>query len=115
MLFRSDLDALQKRLAQSGYYEARQSIFDAGYNSGIDMLSTFAVQAPDLRQWLHGAAINRDRSLRLQYLAGLSLNTNAADTIYNTILKFARFPEDVFTGSSENVSLLKNSLQRRHF
>ena len=112
---RIDLDALQKRLAQSGYYEARQSIFDAGYNSGIDMLSTFAVQAPDLRQWLHGAAINRDRSLRLQYLAGLSLNTNAADTIYNTILKFARFPEDVFTGSSENVSLLKNSLQRRHF
>ena len=110
-----DLDALQKRLANSNYYEARQSIFDAGYNSGIDMLSTFAVQAPDLRQWLHDAAINRDRSLRLQYLAGLSLNTNAADTIYNSILQFARFPEDVFTGSPENVLTLKNSLQRRHF
>ena len=65
--------------------------------------------------WLDGAAINRDRSLRLQYLAGLSLNTNAADTIYNSILKFARFPEDVFTGSPENVAALRNSLQRRHY
>ncbi len=110
-----DLDALQKRLTKFDYYDARQSIFDAGFNSGIDMLSTFAAQAPDLRQWLRGAAINRDRSLKLQYLAGLSLNTNASNEIYNAILKFARFPDDVFTGSAENVGQLRGSLQRRHF
>src|SRR5262249_23743322 len=110
-----DLDNLQKRLNRPDYVDARQSIFDAGFNSGIDMLSTFAAQAPDLHQWLHDAAINRDRSLRLQYLAGLGLNTNAADAIYNAILKYARFPEEVFTGSPENVSALRNSLQRRHF
>jgi spermidine synthase len=110
-----DLDALQKRLGKFDYYDARQSIFDAGFNSGIDMLSTFAAQAPDLRQWLRGAAINRDRSLRLQYLAGLSLNTNESNEIYNAILKFARFPQEIFTGSAENVAQLKGSLQRRHF
>ena len=36
----------------------------------MDLFSTYAGRASDLKGWLKDAAINRDRSLRLQYLAG---------------------------------------------
>ena len=43
--------------------------------------------------WMEGAAINRDRSLRLQYLAGLALDEYRSDQIYSAIEEYRRFPE----------------------
>jgi len=40
----------------------------------VDLLSTFAGHATDLKTLARGRVINRDRNLRLQYLAGLGLN-----------------------------------------
>jgi len=59
-------------------------------------LSTFAGRAQDLKPWLVGAAINRDRSLRLQYLAGMGLNLYRGGPIYREILKYRRYPEGLF-------------------
>ena len=39
------------------------------------------------------------RDLRLQYLAGLGLNMNESDAVYAEILKYRRFPADLFAGS----------------
>jgi hypothetical protein len=47
--------------------------------------------------------------LRLQYLAGLSLNDYNQDAIYNAILSYNRFPEDLFTGPTE----LKEAVRKR--
>ena len=38
----------------------------------IDLYSRFTGHAPQLADWLTGTSINRDHSLRLEYLAGLS-------------------------------------------
>ena len=64
--------------------------------SAIDLFSTYAGKRPDLDPWMSDAIINRDRNLRLQYLAGLGLNLYQSDVIYADMLKYARYPEELF-------------------
>ncbi|MDE3197675.1 MAG: fused MFS/spermidine synthase [Acidobacteriota bacterium] len=110
-----DLDALQKKLTSPSYDSVRSSLRDAGYNSGIDLLSTYAAQASDLREWIRGAQINRDRNLRLQYLAGLGVNSNLADDIYNQMLSPAKFPDNVFTGAPDAVATMRSMFHRSRY
>ena len=71
-------------------------------SSAIDLFSTYAGRQADLLPWLRDAAINRDRNLRLQYLAGLGLNLYRADTIYTEMLSHvSKVPDDLFVGSDE--------------
>ena len=65
--------------------------------------------------WLAGAAINRDRSLRLQYLAGLRLNTYESDEIYKDIVKYRTFPEDLFTGTDETLRRLRQAIDNQNW
>ena len=62
------------------------------------------------RGW-HDAQINRDRNLRLQYLAGRGLNLYHADTIYAEMLPNAKDPQGIFTGSED---LKQELLQKIH-
>ena len=78
-------------------------------HSAVELFSTFAGQAPDFAGWLKNAEINRDRSLRLQYLAGRGLNLYHADSIYSEMLGYANEPQGIFTGSPE---LTRALLQR---
>ena len=57
-------------------------------------------------------AINRDRNLRLQYLAGLGLNLYQSDVIYSDMLKYARYPEDLFIGAPSTLQALQQGIQR---
>jgi spermidine synthase len=78
----------------------------------VGLLSTYAGQARDLRRWLDTAEINRDRNLRLQYLAGMQLNTDERKFILDAIQSFRRFPEDLFTGSGPYSQGLRWALER---
>jgi len=60
---------------------------------------------------MEGAQINTDRNLRLQYLAGMSVNSYMATEILNGILRYYRFPEDIFTGSPQRVQEMRMALQ----
>ena len=55
----------------------------------------------DFAPWLKDAQINRDRNLRLQYLAGRGLNLYQADVIYADMLNYSRAPDAIFTGSED--------------
>ena len=57
----------------------------------------------------HPADLNTDDNLRLQYLAGWSLdaNPNDADTIYKAMLFYRRFPEDLISTSKQTHDRLK--------
>ena len=72
--------------------------------------STYGGQARDLAPWLADAEINRDSNLRLQYLAGMSLNTYENASIYDQMLKYRKFPENLFTGSQTDRDLLRQAL-----
>ena len=79
---------------------------------GIDLLATYAGQAPLLKEWSRGAQINTDRNLRLQYLAGMWLNSNMGERILSSILAHYRFPDQTFVGSPEGIHALKQALDR---
>jgi spermidine synthase len=100
---RIDLDALDARLSRPDHARVAQSLQIVGFGSLQALLGTYAGQRSDLGQWLEGAEINRDGNLRLQYLAGLALNISMEGTIYNEILGYRRFPQNLFVGSEARV------------
>jgi spermidine synthase len=110
---RIDVDALQARLERPAYAGVRASLATIGVQTAVDLLATFAGSGSDLGPWLRDATINRDRNLRLQYLAGLGLNLDENGPIYRELLQHARFPADVFTGSPATVEALMRTIERR--
>ncbi len=105
-----DVDAIQQRLDRPEYKPVVESMREVGYNSAADLLSTYAVQASDLRGWLRHAQINRDRNLRLQYLAGMGLDQYLAPAIYDRMLGFSSFPSNIFTGSPASLRALHTAI-----
>ena len=106
-----DLDAMEERLHRPEYEAVRQSLNDIGMQTTIDLFSTYAGSAEDLRPWLQDAEINRDRNLRLQYLAGRGLNLYKADLIYAEMLPYAKDPVGTFKGSDP---LMQSLLYKMH-
>jgi spermidine synthase len=109
-----DLDEMEQRV---GYRDPSsqipQSLAEVGMNSPIDLFATYAGRKSDLAAWLKGAAINRDRNLRMQYLAGLGLNLDDAAAIYASMLAYRRFPEDLFTSAEGRVDSLREAIRRQ--
>jgi spermidine synthase len=109
-----DIDALQKRLDQAGYSRVAASLADVGLPSAVEVLSSFTGRARDLRPMVAGAPITEDLNLRLQYMAGLGLNSRASEQIYGDILAYRSFPEDLFTGAGMRMEALRTALGRAH-
>jgi spermidine synthase len=107
-----DVDEIQARLNRPEYAPVAQSLRQIGINSAVDLFATYAGRRPDLDGWMKDAVINRDRNLRLQYLAGMGLNLYENGAIYDDMLNYRRFPADVFTGSDASLQMLRASLQR---
>ena len=101
-----DLDMIEARLKQPEYAKVAQSLREIGFNSAVDLFSTYAGSASDLKPWLKDAPINRDRNLRLQYLAGLGLNLYQSGPIYAEMLRYRTLPQNLFVGSDA----LKNAV-----
>lgn len=112
---RINLDDLVQRLSRPEYKPVADSLREVGYNSALDLLSTYAVEASDLRGWLRHAQINRDRNLRLQYLAGMGLNEYLAPVIYEQMLQRGRFPTDIFTGSPQVLRSLQTGISSQRY
>jgi spermidine synthase len=102
-----DLDAIEARLARPEFEIVRRSLFETGFDSGVGLFATFAGRAADLKGYLADAQVNRDRNLRLQYLAGFSLNRYDQATIYNNVLAAGRWNDAMFTGSPDKLAYLR--------
>jgi spermidine synthase len=113
-----DPDAISARLDTPEYLRVKASMAETGFGAGagdpaFDLMLTYAGRGRDLRSWLttgdHPADLNTDDNLRLQYLAGWSLdaNPNDADTIYKAMLFYRRFPEDLISTSKQTHDRLK--------
>lgn len=105
-----DVDLIQERLRQFDHAPVARSLADVGFPQILDLLSTYAGQASDLEPWLKDAEINRDRNLRLQYLAGMGLNLYDEKHIYNEILSYREYPEKLFVASAKTHFELKRRL-----
>jgi spermidine synthase len=109
---RIDVEAIEARLRRPEYAPVAQSLREIGFESAIDLFSTYAGQASDLEPWLRDAQINHDRNLRLQYLAGLGLNLYDAAPIYSDMLQYRRFPEKLFIAPDPVMQQLRDAIDR---
>ena len=93
---RIDIGALAARFGDPRYAAVATSLGAVGFDSPIALFSTYAGSGARLRPWLADAAINRDRNLRLQYLAAVGLNSYRSEAIYNQLAGYRGFPESLF-------------------
>jgi spermidine synthase len=111
---RVDLDEMEQRVGyRGGDSKMAQSLAEVGMNSPVDLFATYAGRAPDLKEWLRDAAINRDRNLRMQYLAGIGLNLDDSASIYAGMLAYRRFPGDLFFSAEGRVDSLREAIRRQ--
>ncbi|MDO8680341.1 MAG: fused MFS/spermidine synthase [Acidobacteriota bacterium] len=85
----------------------RESLSEVTLKTAAAVLSTYAGRGRDLAPWLADAQINRERHLRLQYLAGLAANTDQRFEIFQQILQYRRYPADLFEASAELESQIR--------
>jgi spermidine synthase len=108
-----DLGRVERRLDRSDYALVARSLRDSGFDSSIDLFSTYAGGAAELEHWLEGAEINTDRNLRLQYLAGEGLNRYQADAIFGKLTARSPAPSSLFAGTPAQLEELRQRLAGR--
>ena len=107
-----DPGALQARLDRPDHATIAAELNQVEFVGVPGLLATYGGQARDLGPWLAGAEINRDRNLRLQYLAGMGNNVYD-NRIYQSMLAYRRFPEELFAGSNEWRERLRQVVARQ--
>jgi len=106
-----DPDELFERLKRPELAAVAESLENVGFQTVVSLLATYGGQASDLSPWLENALINRDRNLRLQYLAGMELNKMDSGNIHEEMLSYRRFPDELFTGSGWRSRALRIALE----
>lgn len=107
---RIDLDALERRFTRLDHAKVVASLGAVGFYGALDLIATYSGHTGDLGAWLAGAELNRDRTLRLQYLAGMDANRHQSERIYDEILSYRSFPESLFLADPVRTQLLRNFL-----
>jgi spermidine synthase len=102
-----DVDAWQAKIDNPAYAAVKASLAEVGYSTILDVLKTYSGSGKDLAPWVAGAEINTDKNLRLQYLAGSGFNNNTGTDIRDSMLRYRRFPSDLFTGQAPSVESLR--------
>jgi len=96
-----NLNEMEQRLERAGYKRVAQSLREIGFPTALDLCAGYSGRALDLGPWLRDAEINHDQNLRLEYLAGFTLNDQLNNPIYRTLISYRRFPNGLFTGSPQ--------------
>jgi spermidine synthase len=98
------------RLNRPDYAPVVQSMSEVGFQGPVDLFSTYAANKPDLAEWFKDAQVNRDRNLRLQFLAGLGLNQYRSEAIYDDMARYKKFPENLFVADEAWMQQLRNAM-----
>jgi spermidine synthase len=106
-----DLDLIDEKLSSPEFAPVAQSLSEVGFFSAAQLMATFAAKRPEVDPWLADAQLNRDRNLRLQFLAGMGVNLYQADEIYREMAQYRTYPEGLFTGSPARIEQLNYAWQ----
>jgi spermidine synthase len=90
-----DAGDLTSRIEENPALET--SLAEVKIEGVLRLLAAYVGEKRNLAQWLEDAQINRERNLRLQYLAGLSLDLRKHQEIYRTIVQYRSYPDHIFT------------------
>ena len=94
-----DLAEIERRIRANP--RLRASLAEVNLSTIPELMGQYAGNGKDLLPWLADAEINRDRTLRLEYLAGLSLFLYESHSIFEEIAAHRRYPAE----------MLKNAVQ----
>jgi spermidine synthase len=100
---RIDVDQIERRLQVA---PVRESLEEVNLDSIAQLMMTYAGRGRDLGEILGDAVINRDRTLRLQYMAGLQVNSSEGRRMYLPLLDSRQFPADLLIGSEQSLDAL---------
>jgi spermidine synthase len=104
------IDYIEELLRMPAYQQVARSLGEINLYTGTELFANYAGRARDLKPWTADALINRDRNLRLQYLAGFGVNQHVGDAIYADILQYRAFPDDLFIASESTLWRLKQEM-----
>lgn len=83
-----DMQAAEAFLTRPDNGALYGSMAEVGFLNMQSLLDTYVGDKRSLSAWLKDAQINRDKDLRLQYLAGFALNRNESDAIYQEMVSY---------------------------
>ena len=105
---RLDLGEIARRMAQNP--RLAESLRQVSIGSVVDLLATYGTRAADMQAWFANTPVNRDFSLKLEYISGLALNRQDADPIYENMTRAHTFPEPLFGGPPELLAELRRRI-----
>jgi spermidine synthase len=103
---RLDVSAIQRRMQRP---RISQSLQDVKIFSVVDLMATYGASGADMQAWLSDTPVNRDFSLKLEYISGLALNQKEADPIYSHMTAGRAYPTALFVAPPD----LQAELRRR--
>ncbi len=105
---RLDLTSIQRRI--DGSPRIKESLSEVKIGGVVDLMATYATSGPEMQGWLAGAPVNRDFSLKLEYISGMALNQREADPIYEHMVAARAYPESLFAATPEMHADLRRRL-----
>jgi spermidine synthase len=75
-----------------------RSLQEMGFAAPDEMLALFLGDDQSLSGWLSGVPLNRDRNLRLEYLAGAAAYRNERQKVFAKVARFRTWPKKLFRG-----------------
>ncbi len=96
---RLDAAAIQGRIDRTP--AIAESLRDVAIMGAVDLLATYGANGRDMSAWLVGAPVNRDFSLKLEYISGLALNNKEADAIYEHMTAGHSYPDSMIAAPPE--------------
>jgi spermidine synthase len=102
-----DLMEIQSRIDRTP--AIAESLREVKMASAMDLLATYGASAHDMASWYAKTPLNRDFSLKLEYISGLALNAKGADEIYARMVAARTYPTGAFVAPAG----LEAELRRR--
>ncbi len=102
-----NVDQIEARLQSPEYQQVKASLAEIGFQSAAALLGTYVGQPSDMKAWLADAQINRDRNLRLQYLAGMGANFYIQGNIHRRMVAGKQYPEGMFVGNPDTLRAMR--------
>jgi spermidine synthase len=105
-----DVPALQRRLMLPENQAVLHSLVTLGYGSPLDLFANFLGTRVTLARWLAPAQINRDRNLRLQFLAGRAAWGMEQEDIIRSMSATRVLPPGLFSADTAWLRALRDTL-----
>jgi spermidine synthase len=104
-----DLAEIDRRIRENP--ELQASLAEVDLATIPELIGQYAGSGKDLQPWLADAEINRDRSLRLEYLAGLAVFRDRSHALYEKIAEYRRYPAELLENDAAYEAEIRERLK----